>query len=152
MRALATVVAALGAAAVGCQSPPTDPLACTGVIEMGCDRDGGLAGGYIDDASGAWVSSTWEGPYFPYPKYTTIRLCHGLGRVPNSIELYAAFASTGPTAQQIGSVATFVPVCSANSDGGADSDGGTTAEINARSVLIRNAGGQDFYARVVLRP
>lgn len=138
----ALLAAALGAAAVGCAEPPTDPLACTGVIDVGCD--GGLAGSYVDDASGVWVSSSWEGPYFSYPKYTTVRLCHGLGRIPNSVEVYAAFSETGPLAQQIGSVATLVPLC-AGGDGG-------VREINERSVLIRNAGGQDFFAHVVLRP
>lgn len=132
----APLVAAL-AAAVGC-AEPTEPAQCTGVVDVGCD--GGLPGATVDDASGAWASSSWEGPHFSYPKYTTIRLCHGLGRVPTSIELYAAFSETGNLAQQIGSAATFIPACNG------------VLGINDRSVLVRNGGGQDFFARIVLRP
>ena len=128
---------ALCTAAVGC-AEPTEPAQCFGVVDVGCD--GGLPGAYVDDASGAWVSSTWEGPHFSYPKYTTVRLCHGLGRPPSSIELYAAFSETGNLAQQIGSAATFIPAC------------GAERGVNDRSVLVRNGGGQDFFARFVLRP
>lgn len=131
------VLAALGAAAFGC-AEPTEPAQCLGVVDVGCD--GGLPGAYVDDASGAWASSPWAGPHFAYPKYTTMRLCHGLGRQPTSVELYAAFSEAGNLAQQIGTAATIVPAC----------DG--LAGVNDRSVLIRNGGGQDFFARVVLRP
>lgn len=137
MRA-ALLAAALGALAVGC-AEPTEPAQCIGVVEVGCG-DGGLPGAYVDDASGAWVSSGWEGPHFSYPRLTTVRLCHGLGRAPNSVELYAAFSETGNLAQQIGSAATFIPSC------------GMERGVNDRSVLVRNGGGQDFFARVVLRP
>lgn len=130
-------VAALGAIAIGC-AEPTEPAQCNGVVDVGCD--GGLPGAYVDDASGAWVSSSWEGPHFNYPKYTTIRLCHSLARPPTSIDLYAAFSETGNLAQQIGSAATLIPACNG------------VLGVNDRSVLIRNGGGQDFFARVVLRP
>lgn len=131
------VLAALGLVGVGC-AEPTDLAQCTGVVDLGCD--GGLPGSYVDDASGAWVSSRWEGPHLAYPKFTTLRLCHGLGRTPTSLDLYAAFSETGNLAQQIGSAATVIPSC----------DG--TPGVSDRSILIRNGGGQDFFARIVLRP
>jgi hypothetical protein len=133
----ALLLAAIGATAVGC-AEPTEPAQCNGVIDVGCD--GGMPGSYLDDASGAWVSSPWEGPHFSYPKYTTIRLCHGLGRPPTSIDLYAAFSDMGNLAQQIGSAATLIPACNG------------VLGVNDRSVLLRNGGGQDFFVRVVLRP
>ncbi len=135
MRAFAAL-AALGVAAVGC-AEPTEPAQCTGVVEVGCD--GGLPGASLDDAGGAWTSSGWTGPLLSYPKYTTLRVCHGLGRAPNSVEVWAGFAETGSLAQQIGSAAIVIPRC------------GTEVGVNDRSVLIRNGGGQDFFARFVLR-
>jgi hypothetical protein len=133
----AWALTALALAVVGC-AEPTDLVQCSGVVDVGCD--GGVAGAYVDDASGAWVSSPWAGPHLAYPKFTTLRLCHGLGRTPTSLELYAAFSESGNLAQQIGSAATVIPSC----------DG--TAGVNERSILIRNGGGQDFFARIVLRP
>lgn len=133
---LPAALAALAMASVGC-AESTDPASCSGVVEVGCD--GGLTAPQVDDAGASWASGPWEGPYFAYPKYTTIRLCHGLGRTPASVELYAAFAETGNLAQQIGSAATIVPSC------------GAERGVNERSVLLRNGGGQDFFARVVLR-
>jgi hypothetical protein len=134
----ALLVAALGAAAVGC-AQPTEPAQCDGIVEVGCD--GGLPGASRDDASGTWESSPWSGPHFSYARYTTYRVCHGLGRVPASVEVWAAFApSGGSVAKQIGSAAVVIPSC------------GNDAGVTDRSVLIRNGGGQDFFVRVVLRP
>lgn len=133
----ALLLVVLGVAGVGCAEPP-DLAQCSGVVDLGCD--GGLPGAYVDDASGAWVSSPWEGPHAAYAKYTTYRVCHGLGRQPTSVEVYAAFSETGNLATQIGSAATLIPACNG------------VAGINERSVLLRNGGGQDFFARIILRP
>ena len=137
MRGALRLVAALGAVALGC-AEPTDPALCEGVIDVGCD--GGIPGSSLDDASGTWVSSPWLGPHLSYPKYTTLRLCHGLGRVPASVEVWAGFAPTGGVAMQIGSAAIVLPAC------------GADPGVTDRSLLIRNGGGQDFFARFVLRP
>ncbi|MBL8602895.1 MAG: hypothetical protein JNK72_13305 [Myxococcales bacterium] len=131
LAALACVAAcALGA---GCASSP-DADACSGIVDIGCD------GGFVDDASGAWVSGPWAGPHPAYPGLTTVRVCHGLGRAPNSVEVYAAFSPTGNLAQQIGNVATVLPAC------------GAEPGVTARHVLLRNGQAQDFYARFVFRP
>ncbi len=132
----ACALAWLGVVTVGC-AEPTEPAQCDGVVEVGCD--GGLPGASFDDASGTWASSSWAGPHISYPKYTTLRLCHGLGRPPTSVEVWAGFAPTGSVAQQIGSAAIVIPTC------------GTEVGVNERSVLVRNGGGQDFFARIVLR-
>lgn len=116
---------------IGCASPP-DTDQCLDIRRIDCD------GGYLDD-SGAWVSAPWRGPFTPYPALTTVEFCHGLGRPPTSVELWASFEPTGNLAQQIGNVATVVPYC------------GTRKGVTDHSVLLRNGGGQDFYVRVVFR-
>ena len=133
MRTALALVCALGCVVAACASPP-DSTACQTIRDVGCD------GGYIDDASGRWVTSGWSGPLIPYPANTTIRLCHGLGREPIAVDLYAAFTPTGIVAPQIGNVLEIIPSC----------DG--TRGITDHSVLLRNAGGSDFYARFVLTP
>lgn len=116
---------------LGCASPP-DTNACQSVVPIPC------VGGMID-ATGAWVSAPWTGPLANYPAYTTFRVCHGLGRAPTSVEVWGSFSPTGNLAQLIGNPATIVPTC--------DGDPG----ISSNSILVRNGGGQDFYARFVLR-
>ena len=131
--ASALAAAALLGGLAGCASSP-DATACQSIREVGCD------GGFIDDASGDWATSGWSGPLIPYPAYSTIRLCHGLGRTPQNVALFAAFAPGGSLAQQIGNVLTVLPSC----------DG--TPGITDHSILLRNGGGTDFYARFVLTP
>ncbi len=120
-----------GLVLAGCASPP-DTDQCVDIRQVPCD------GGFLDD-SGAWVSGPWQGPLIAYPALTTLEFCHGLGRAPTSVELWASFEPTGNVAQQIGNVATVVPFC------------GARPGITDRSVLLRNGGGQDFYVRVVFR-
>lgn len=125
----AFVLVALGAQ--GCADPP-DANACGNIQEVSCD------GGTLDD-TGAWMSSAWTGPHVSYPAFTTLRVCHGLGRVPTSVEVWASFVPDGLLAQQIGNVGSVLPSC----------DG--TPGVTDRYVLLRNGGGQDFFARFVLR-
>ncbi len=128
---------ALAAMSWGCASPP-DANACESVVSVGCE-DGGTIG-HVDDASGQWVSGDWGGPHVAYPAFTTLRVCHGLGRVPTSVEVYASFRREGGiVAPQVGNVASVIASCNGQP--------GVTRE----SVLVRNGGGQDFYARFVLR-
>lgn len=121
----------LGYFAVGCASPPDEGV-CESIVDVGCD------GGFVDEASGDWLTATWNGPRIFYPAFSTIRLCHGLGREPSNAFLWASFSPNGPLAQQIGSVFTVVSGCNG------------TPGVTDRFILIRNSGGQDFYVRVVL--
>lgn len=132
MRAtLRTLWASALFALAGCASPP-DTNACQSVVEIPC------VGGSVDP-TGAWVSAPWSGPLANYPAYTTFRLCHGLGRAPTSVEVYGAFSPSGNLALLVGNPATVVPTC--NGEPG----------ITTNSILLRNGGGQDFYARFILR-
>ncbi|MBI5513242.1 MAG: hypothetical protein HY909_05700 [Deltaproteobacteria bacterium] len=124
-------LSAVALALLGCASPP-DQGACEGIQTIPCGD------GYLDP-SGAWVTSTWTGPRIRYPAYTTVRLCHGLGRIPTSVELWASFSPDGLLAMQVGNVASVLPTC----------DG--MQGVTTNSVLLRNGGGQEFYIRVVLR-
>lgn len=115
----------------GCASPP-DENACANIREVVAD------GGYVDDATGAWFSSTWEGPHILAPSYTTLRIRHGLGRAPERVTCYASFSeSGGNVAEQVGNTCTIIPAC------------GGSPGITSDTVLFRNGGGQDFYYRFV---
>lgn len=123
--------AALALALAGCASPP-DENACTSIREVSAD------GGYVDDASGAWISSPWNGPHILGPSYTTLRIRHGLGRAPEHVTCYASFSpSGGNVAGQIGNACTIIPSCNGSPG------------ITADTVLFRNGGGTDFYYRFV---
>lgn len=136
---------ALALAASGCADPPD--IRSEEVFDVG--RPGAPCGSY-DMESRAWMTAAWEdtravpgpdrcGGRIEYRAFTTYRIHHGLGRVPRSVEVWASFDPTGNLAQQIGNVATIVPTL----------DGGV--EITRDSILLRNGGGQTFYAIVVLR-
>lgn len=123
------LVAALG---LGCASPP-DENACATIREVLAD------GGYRDDASGAWVSGSWEGPHILAPAYTTLRVRHGLGRVPVAVRCFASFSARGGTiAQQIGNTCSLIPSCNG------------APGITEDYFLYRNGGGTDFYLRFVV--
>lgn len=120
------------ALATGCASPP-DENACANI------RTEDVDGGYRDDASGIWSSSSWSGPHVFAPAYTTLRIRHGLGRVPQRIECFASFSrSGGNIAKQVGNTCTIIPSCNGSPG------------ITEDSFLYRNGGGQDFYIRFVL--
>lgn len=121
----------LGHFAAGCASPPGEDT-CGSIVDVGCD------GGFIDEASGDWLTATWNGPRIFYPAYSTIRLCHGLAHEPSNAFLWASFSPNGPLALQIGSVFTVVSNCNG------------VPGVTDRSILIRNSGGQAFYVRIVL--
>lgn len=120
------------ALAAGCATPP-DENACANIRVVESD------GGARDDATGIWTSSSWTGPHILAPAYTTLRIRHGLGRVPQRIECFASFSPEGGNiAKQIGNTCTIIPSCNGSPG------------ITADTVLYRNGGGQDFYIRFVL--
>ena len=128
----AEAAAVVGAALAGCASPP-DENACANIRTVESDA------GARDDATGIWTSSSWSGPHIFAPAYTTLRIRHGLGRVPQRIECFASFsASGGNIAKQVGNTCTIIPSCNGSPG------------ITEDSILYRNGGGQDFYVRFAL--
>ena len=124
---------------VGCASPPNQDQ-CASIVDIGSMN--APVGSAVQDG-GVWETSN---PYDPsasrvaYRSFTTYRVWHGLGHAPSlPPEVWASFDPTGILAQQIGNVVELVPSCG---------DGSTDP---AHYVLLRNAGGQDFYALIVLQ-
>ena len=122
-----------GAAAVlcACASQPDQGL-CNGIIDVP------RSAGHMEGA--AWVLGEWNGTgLVHYPAFASLRIAHGLGRIPTDVRVFASFSPTGGVfAQQIGNVVEIVPSC------------GATSEFTAESVLLRNAAAQEFWVRIIV--
>lgn len=116
---------------VGCASPP-DTDACASISSV--PRSAGHMEG------DAWVFGSWRGgDLVRFPAFTTLRIEHGLGRLPRNVLVYAAFSQSGGVfAQQIGNVAEVLGSCN------------NVSGVTEDSVLLRNAGGEDFWVRIVV--
>lgn len=134
MTVRAALLAALAAVAA-CASPP-DTNACdpATIVSVPCSM-GRLEG------SDTWVIGGWVRDRMQYQAFTTYRICHGLGREPRRVEVWASFNPEGPLAQQIGNVAQVLPTCLADAG----------PKVNPQTVLLRNSGSQGFYVRIVIQ-
>lgn len=125
-----------GLAALSACADPPDTDACATVEEVPCAmgrREGD-----------AWVIGSWDLTRVHYRSLRTYAFCHDLGREPVSVEVYASFTYNGALAQQIGNVAQVIPTCVTRE--GAMRDG-----VTPNVLVLRNAGTQDFWARIVIR-
>ena len=122
---------ALTLAALGCGTPPEEN-ACAGIVDVPLDQ--GRRG-----PNGEWIVGDWTSPRLHWGAFTTYRIHHGLGRPVISPECWASFTSNGAFAKQIGSACLVIPTC------------GTEPGVTDTTVLMRNSGAQDFWARIVLQ-
>ena len=80
-----------------------------------------------------WHSSGWEADWLAYPGDTLLRVPHGLGRVPVSVEAYISFSQDGFAA------------------GIASGDLARIVSVDATHIALENGTQQDLFLRLVLR-
>ena len=131
---------------------PRKPQATRGLLGLlllfalsyGCDSGGAARNteevtlDSLPDSAGttpgeAWQSSGWEEGWLAYPGDTLLRVAHGLGRTPSSVEAYVSFASDGFAA------------------GIASGDLARIVSVDATHIALENGTKQDLFLRIVLR-
>ena len=76
------------------------------LLSIGCDSGGGasnaieLTPSELPASAGSpsaevWQSSGWDADWIAYPGDTLLRVPHGLGRAPVSVEAYVSFSQNG---------------------------------------------------------
>ncbi len=99
--------------------------------------DAGVAAG---SASGKWQSAPWQNArWTSLPGETRVRMAHGLGRVPDSVEIYLSFEKDDSDRE--GTRSSFL----------AAGDLARISEVTDSTITIKNATEQAFCLRIVLQ-
>ena len=98
------------------------------------------AGSTVANTSERWQSAPWQNaPWTSLPGETRVRMEHGLGRVPDSVEVYLSFEKDDSDRE--GTRNSFL----------AAGDLARIYEVTDSTITIRNATEQAFCLRVVLQ-
>jgi hypothetical protein len=111
------------------------PKAGHGSLDPGAD-----AGAAAGAASRTWQSAPWQNArWTSLPGQTRVRMEHGLGRVPDSVEIYLSFEKDDSDRE--GTRSSFL----------AAGDLARISEVTDSTITIKNHTEQPFCLRVVLQ-
>ena len=85
----------------------------------------------VDDRD-QWQSSAWDQDWLEYPGNTTLRVEHGLGRIPRTVLVYMSFSPDGHGA------------------GLAAGDAARVSSVDEQHVAVQNATEEDFFVRITI--